>query len=221
MKQFIYILIYFSFFSFRKSLKKSTIIDKSIDPSLYTQVNSYYKDLYKKIVNKNLPETLEDKSLKEEETNANRLIEELTQGFNKNKSQNTTNLINTNENTESLNKSLETEKTKNITIKSNNTAYKNQENSKETIINERNITNFNNIGFSLFEDHSFNKNTSNQELPKFLEEKPSNSERNSINQILPQFPGKKEKISEESFFAEKTQNPVFFNFNNFNILYKK
>ena len=70
-------------FSFVKSLQKVAVIDKSIDPSLYSQVDSYYNDLFKKVlntrdqINEEKPGTFPN----DEEIKAFKLIDELTQDF--------------------------------------------------------------------------------------------------------------------------------------------
>ena len=93
MKPIVIILISFSFFSLRASFQKSAILEKGIDPSLLSQVDSYYDDLYKTFSSQTPKKNLDQpiKELHQEELNAYKLIKELSKGFQRNTTQKTNN----------------------------------------------------------------------------------------------------------------------------------
>ena len=95
----LFFLIFLSIFSV-KSAKKTRILDKSIDPSLYSQVDSYYNDLFKKIINTRdeIKEENNGSILNDEDLNAFKLIDELSKDLKEFKSKKKGMTLNTTKN---------------------------------------------------------------------------------------------------------------------------
>lgn len=216
----LFFLIFLSIF-FVKPSKKTRILDKSIDPSLYSQVDSYYNDLFKKIINTRdeIKEENNGSILNDEDLNAFKLIDELSedlkefkskkkaisQNFTKNEKNNLNNSSNSSENitknSSILGENNKTEQNNSNFLK-NDTFFENNNSLFSFIIpnitiNENSVDSYKNDSKN-YSSATLDKNP----LPNFLENNNNNEETTHIQNK----PNK--KISEESFFSDSSFFPV-------------
>lgn len=162
MKFFLSIIIYFTCTFCLSSLKKDSLMEDTIDPSLYSQVLSYYTDLYQKTLDPNFNfSNSSNITINEEELNAYQLIEELS---NKTQSKKVTKLPIFQEQNKQKNESLFYDR------KETNPEFQYDNQTKNNILipfdEKVNKTQY----FSQLQNQNNSKNLF-EKLPNFLEEK--------------------------------------------------